>query len=95
MAGGMKDWAMLIAMEMTLARENMGCCVWGGHILGCCWCVGGDKVVFSLLFGLEVSLRDLGDPGAGEGMEVKVGLLATRVRGGWTPAGLVEPGEAG
>lgn len=49
----------------------------------------------SLLFGLEVSLTDLGDPGAGEGMEAKVGLLATRVRGGWTPGGVGEPGEAG
>lgn len=49
----------------------------------------------SLLFGLEVSLTDLGDPGAGEGTEGKVGLLATLVRGAWTPAGLEEPGDAG
>lgn len=34
LAGGMKEWAMLMAMEMTLAKENRGC-VWGGHMLGC------------------------------------------------------------
>lgn len=48
----------------------------------------------SVLPKLWVSLRGLGDPGAGEGIEGKVGLLATRVRGGW-PAGLGEPGEPG
>lgn len=25
LTGGMKDWAMLMAMEMTLAKENRGC----------------------------------------------------------------------
>ena len=30
----MKDWAMLMAMEMTFAKENRGC-VCGGHMLGC------------------------------------------------------------
>lgn len=25
LAGGMKEWAMLMAMEMTLAKENRGC----------------------------------------------------------------------
>lgn len=88
----MKDCAMLIAMEMTFARENSGC-VAGGHMLGCWW-AGGDMVTPSLLTGLGVSFRGLGEPGAGEGMEGKVGLLATRVRGGWR-AGLGEPGEPG
>lgn len=32
--GGMKDWAMLMAMEITFAKEKRGC-VWGGHMLGC------------------------------------------------------------
>lgn len=51
-------------------------------------------VTLSLLPGLGVSLRGLGEPGAGEETEGKVGLLATRVRGGWL-AGLGEPGEPG
>lgn len=34
LAGGMKDCAMLMAIEMTLAKENRGC-VCGGHMLGC------------------------------------------------------------
>lgn len=45
----------------------------------------------SLLLGLGVSFRGLGEPGAGEGTEGKVGLLATRVRGGCMP-GLGDPG---
>lgn len=45
----------------------------------------------SLLPGLGVSFRGLGEPGAGEEMEGKVGLLATRVRGGWIPAVFGEP----
>lgn len=36
----MKDWAMVMAMEMTLAREKSGC-VWAGHRAGC-WPAGGD-----------------------------------------------------
>lgn len=32
--GGMKDWAMLMAMEITLAKVKRGC-VWGGHMVGC------------------------------------------------------------
>lgn len=92
LAGGMKDWAMLMAMEMTLAKENRGW-VWGGHMLGC-WATGGDMVTLSLLPGLGVSLRGLGELGAGEETEGKVGLLATRVRGGWW-AGFGEPGEPG
>lgn len=51
-------------------------------------------MTLSLLPGLGVSLRGLGEPGAGEETEGKVGLLATRVRGGWL-AGLGEPGEPG
>lgn len=74
LAGGMKDWAMLIAMEMTLARENRGC-VWGGHRLGC-WAMGGDMAMPPSL------LPGPGEPGPGEGTEGNVGLLATRVRGG-------------
>ena len=76
-----------MAMEMTLAKENGGC-VWGGHMLGC-WGAGGDMARLSELPKLCVSLRGLGEPGAGEGIEGKVGLLATRVRGGWPPG---EPG---
>lgn len=53
LAGGMNDWAMLMAMEMTLAKENRGC-VCGGHMLGCCG-TGGDRVTLSLLPGLGVS----------------------------------------
>lgn len=49
-------------------------------------------MTFSLLPGLGVSLRGLGEPGAGEGTEEKLGLLATRVRGGCM-AGLEESGE--
>lgn len=78
---------MLMAMEMTLAREKRGC-VWGGHMLGC-W--GTDR--HSLLPGL--SRGRTGEPGAGDGAEGKVGLLATRVRGEWTPTGLGAPGEPG
>lgn len=48
----------------------------------------------SPLPGLSVSLRGPGEPGAGEDIEGKVGLLATRVRGGWL-AGFGEPGEPG
>lgn len=48
----------------------------------------------SLLLGLGVSFRGLGEPGAGEGTEGKVGLLATRVRGGCMP-GLGDPGGPG
>lgn len=48
----------------------------------------------SLLPGPGVSFRELGEPGAGEGTEGKVGLLATRVRGGWL-IGLGEPGVPG
>lgn len=49
-------------------------------------------VTLSPLPGLGVSLRGLVDPG--EEAEGKVGLLATRVRGGlW--AGFGEPGEPG
>lgn len=48
----------------------------------------------SPLPGPGVSFKGLGEPGAGEGTEGKVGLLATRVRGGWRP-GLGEPGEPG
>lgn len=44
--------------------------------------------MLSLLPGLGVSPWGLGEPGAGEATEGKVGLLATRVRGGWIPAGL-------
>ena len=51
-------------------------------------------VRLSLLPWLAVSVRGPGEPGAGEGIEGKVGLLATRVRGGWW-AGLGEPGEPG
>lgn len=39
-------------------------------------------VTLSLLPGLVVSFRGPGELGAGEGTEGKVGLLATRVRGG-------------
>lgn len=51
----------------------------------------------SPLTGLGVSFLGLGEPGAGDGAEGKVGLLATRVRGGWIPAaaGFDEPGEPG
>lgn len=52
-------------------------------------------VIFSLLPGLEFSVKGLGDPGAGEETDGKVGLLATRVRGGCNPACLDEPGEPG
>ncbi len=34
LVGGMKDCAMFMAIEMTLARENRGC-VCGDHMLGC------------------------------------------------------------
>lgn len=78
--GGMKEWAMLMAMEMTLAKENRGC-VWTGHILGC-WGPEGDMLTLSLLPGLGVSLRGLEDAGGGGVTEENVGLLATRVRGG-------------
>lgn len=50
--------------------------------------------MLSLLPALGTSVRELGEPGAGEGAEGKVGLLATRVRGGWW-AGLGDPGEPG
>ena len=53
-----------------------------------------EMVTLSLL-GLGVSLRGLGELGVGEGTERKVGLLATRVRGGWIWAGFGEPGEPG
>lgn len=49
----------------------------------------------SVLTGLGVSFTGLGEFGVGEGTEGKVGLLATRVRGGWIPAGLGEPGDPG
>lgn len=49
----------------------------------------------SVLTGLEVSLRGLGELGVGDGTDGKVGLLATRERGGWIPAGLGEPGDPG
>ncbi len=49
-------------------------------------------VTLSLL--LVVSFRALGESGAGEGTDGKLGLLATRVRGGGL-AGLGEPGEPG
>lgn len=51
-------------------------------------------MILSLLPGRGASLRELGEPGAGEWTEGKVGLLATRVSGGWW-AGLGEPGEPG
>lgn len=51
-------------------------------------------VTLSLL-GLGFSFRRLGELGVGEGIEGNVGLLATRVRGGWSPEGLGEPGEPG
>lgn len=49
-------------------------------------------LTLSLLPGLGVSFKGLGEPGVGEGTEGKVGLLATRVRGEWM-AGFGEPGE--
>ena len=52
-------------------------------------------VMLSLLPGFTVSLRGLGEPGDGEDMEGKVGLLATRVRGAWMPVGFGEPEEPG
>lgn len=52
-------------------------------------------MIFSLLPGFEFSVKGLGDPGAGEEADGKVGLLATRVRGGCSPVGLDEPGEPG
>lgn len=52
-------------------------------------------LMLSLLPGLGVSFRGLGELGAGEETEGKVGLLATRVRGGWTPVGFGEPGAPG
>lgn len=51
-------------------------------------------VTFSLLPWFGVSLRGLGELGVGEGTDGKVGLLATRVRGGCMD-GLGEPGEPG
>lgn len=51
-------------------------------------------VTLSLL-GLGVSFKGPGELGVGEGTEGKVGLLATRVRGGWIPAGLGDAGEPG
>lgn len=54
-----------------------------------------DRVMLSLPPGPGVSFGEPGDPEEGEGAEGKVGLLATRVRGGWIPAGLGEPGEPG
>lgn len=83
---------MLIAMEITLAREKSGW-VWGGHMLGC---VGGDiGDMGSLPPGLGISATGLGELEAGEGMEGKEGVLATRVRGEGTLAGLGEPGAPG
>lgn len=38
----MKDWAMVMAMEMTLAREKSGC-VCAGH-RGSCWPTGEDAL---------------------------------------------------
>lgn len=83
---------MLIAMEMTFAKENSGC-VCAGHMLGCCG-VCGDMVTLSFV-GLGVSFTGLGELGVGEGTDGKVGLLATRVRGGWKPGGFGEPEEPG
>lgn len=40
--GGMKDCAMVIARDSTLAREKSGCWEWAGHIPGVC--VLGGKV---------------------------------------------------
>lgn len=60
----MKDWAMLMAMEITFAKEKRGC-VWGGHMLGC-WVPGEVRVTLSLLPGCGASFRGLGEPGAGE-----------------------------
>lgn len=45
--------------------------------------------------GLGVSFTGLGELGVGEGIEEKVGLLATRVRGGRCPAGFGDPGDPG
>lgn len=45
----------------------------------------------SLLPVFTGSLRGLGEPGAGGEAEGNVGLLATRVRGAWIPAGFGEP----
>ena len=93
---GMKDCAMLIAMEMTLAREKRGC-EWAGHMLACCCCCccWGPG-------GVMVPGVCLGDPEDGESVVGKVGLLATRVRGEcvcwgyWSPSsGCGEPGGAG
>lgn len=62
-------------------------------MLGCC-ATGGDMVTLSLLPGLVASLRGFGELGVGVGTEGKIGLLATRVIGGWW-AGLGEPGDPG
>lgn len=83
---------MLIAMEITFAKENKGC-VCGGHMVGCCG-VFGDMEKLSLV-GLEVSFRGLGELGVGDETEENVGLLATRVSEWWIPAGLGEPGDPG
>lgn len=88
---------MLIAMEMTLAREKRGW-EWEGHMLGCCCCCPWGPG------GVMVPGVWMGDPEAGEPLPVvgKLGLLATRVRGElwcwwkWSPAsGLGEPGGPG
>lgn len=52
--GGMKEWAMLMAMEMTLAREKRGW-LWGAHMTGC-WASGGDRELPSLLPGQGASV---------------------------------------
>lgn len=62
-------------------------------MLGFCG-AGGDMVTLSTV-GLAVSFTGLGELGVGEGTDGKVGLLATRVRGGCSPAGFGEPGDPG
>lgn len=77
--GGMKECAMLIAIDKTLARENRGC-VCGGHMPG-----AGDIMLMS------GGISELSRPGdAGVEERVYAGLLWTRDRG--VCAGFGEPG---
>lgn len=75
--GGMKDCAMVMARDSTLAREKSGCWEWAGQSPGVCvfggmvWPPGGGR---RLLSGGPTSPTECWD-GAGVGYGVRLELL--------------------